>query len=254
VRYFNRLEIQAGRLKGRVNPNFDQDIAWYLKRFSHAKPGQLRGEISPVYLSDEEAPAAIKARYPNAKLLVCLRNPVDQAFSFYKLHRGNRIIADMSFEEALEREDVYLRNAMYGEQVARYLQHFDRNQFLVVVFEELIAEPVEQFGRIFRFLGVEPPADLEPSKYHTNESAKRRSDKIHKAAFKVSQWLIDHGFNKVLGLLRAIGVHNLVNRVNAAPFKRESLKAETRERLKIAFRDDIVRLEHLLGVDVGRWK
>ena len=53
-------------------------------------------------------------------------------------------------------------------------------------FEELIADPAAQLGRIFRFLGLEPPADLDPSKYHTNESAKRRSNRLHKAAFKFS--------------------------------------------------------------------
>lgn len=254
VRYFNRMEMQVGKLKGNVNANFDQDIAWYLKRFSHAKPGQLLGEISPVYLSDEQAPAAIKARYPNVKLIVCLRNPVDRAYSFYKLHRGNRIIDEMSFEEALEREDVYVRTGMYGEHLARYLEHFDRDQILFLVFEELIAEPAHELGRIFEFLELETPPDLDPSKYHTNESAKRRSNKLHKAAFRFSQWLIEHGFSRVLGLLRAMGIHKLFNRINAAPVKRESMNDDTRAMLVDTFRKDIVRLEGLFDVDLGRWK
>jgi hypothetical protein len=254
VRYFNRMEMQVGRLKGNVNPNFDQDISWYLKRFSHAKPGQLLGEISPVYLSDEQAPAAIKARYPDVKLIVCLRNPVDRAYSFYRLHHGNRIINDMSFEEALDKEDVYVRTGMYGEHLARYLEHFDRNQVLFLVFEELIAEPERELNKVFEFLGGEPPADLDPSKFHTNESAKRRSNRLHKTAFQVSQWLIEHGFSKVLELLRAVGIHKLFNRINAAPVKKESMSDATRARLVAEFKDDIVRLEGLFDIDLGRWK
>lgn len=254
IRYFNRDEMPVGRLKGNLNKNFDQDISWYLKRFSHAKPGQMRGEISPVYLSDESAPAAIKAQYPEVKLIVCLRNPVDRAFSFYKLHRGNSIIDDMSFEDALEKEDVYVTTGMYGEHLARYLEHFDRGQIHFIVFEELIAEPEKELGRIFAFLGLAAPVDLDPAKFHTNESAKRRSNKLHKFAFRVSQWLIEHGFSKVLELARTMGAHKVFNRINAAPVKRESMSDATRTKLVGAFRDDIVKLEKLFDVDLGRWK
>jgi len=254
VRYFNRDEMQVGRLKGNINPNFDQDISWYLKRFSHGKPGQLCGEISPVYLSDHEAPAAINARYPDVKLIVCLRNPVDRAFSFYKLHRGNSIIDQMSFEQALEKESVYVETGLYGKHLANYLEYFDRDQILFLIFEDLISEPTRELNRIFEFLGVEPPVDLDPSQYHTNESATRRSNRLHKFAFRFSQWLIEHGLSKVLELLRGAGAHKLLNRINAAPVKSESMNEKTRAELVSIFQDDIVKLERLFDVDLSRWK
>lgn len=254
VRYFNRYEMPVGRLKGNLNKNYDQDISWYLKRFSHAKDGQLCGEISPVYLSDEAAPAAIKEKYPDVKLIVCLRNPVNQVFSFYKMHSGNAIIEPMSFEQALEQEPLYIETSLYGKHLARYLQHFDKDKILFLVFEELIAEPTRELNRIFKFLDVDTPTDLDPSKYHTNESAKRRSKKLHKFAFKFSQWLIEHGFSKTLEWLRALGAHKLLNKINAAPVQRETMKEETREKLNAAFREDILNLEKLFDVDLGRWK
>ena len=254
VRYFNRHEMQVGKLKGKLNPNFDQGIDWYLRRFSHAKNGQLRGEISPVYLSDPEAAAAISRRYPDARIIVCLRNPVDRAFSFYKLHRGNSIIDEMSFEEALQREDVYVQTGLYGEHMARYLEHFEREQILLLIFEELIASPKDELERIFRFLDLDMPADLDPSRYHTNESAKRRSNKLHKAAFRVSQWLIENGMSNVLELARSAGAHKVLNKINAAPVKKETMAPETREKLAAEFATDIERLEALFEIDLGSWK
>ena len=254
VRYFNRMEMPVGKLKGNPNPNHEMGLDWYLKRFSHAKPGQLLGEISPVYLSDESAPAEIKAQFPNVKLIVCLRNPVDRAYSFYKLHKGNSIIEEMSFESALEQEDVYVQTGMYGKHMARYLEFFDREQILLLVFEELIANPERELGKIFDFLGVAVPEDLDPARHHTNESAKRRSNRLHKTAFKFSQWLIENGLSKVLELLRALGVHKLFNRINAAPVQREPMRDETREELKKTFAEDVVKLEALFDVDLGRWK
>ena len=254
VRYFNRHEMQAGRLKGKQNSNFDQDLDWYLKRFSHAKPGQLRGEISPIYLSDPEAAAAIHARFPDIKLIVCLRNPVNKAYSLYKMHHGNGIIRDISFEQALDEETVYLQTSLYAQHLKRYLQHFDRNQLLLLIFEDVIEDPDRHIGRIMEFLGVDVPADLDTSKYHTNESAKRRFKWLHKFAFRVSQKLIEAGMSNVLEGLRSMGAHKVLNKVNAAPVQKEAMRDETRQHLAAAFRDDIAELEQLFELDLGHWQ
>ena len=66
--------------------------------------------------------------------------------------------------------------------------------------------------------------------------------------------MIGHGFSKVLEWLRAAGAHKLLNKVNAAPVQRETMPADTRKKLEAEFRDDIVRLEELFDVDLGRWK
>ena len=163
VRYFNREEKQFGRLKGNKNSNFDKDISWYLQRFSHAKEGQFCGEFSPIYLSDQTAPSAIKAQFPDVKLIVCLRNPEDRAYSFYKLLSGNSVIEPMSFEQALEKESVYVEAGLYAKNLARYLEYFDRDKILFLVFEEVISEPAREINRIFEFLGVDPLTNIDPS-------------------------------------------------------------------------------------------
>ena len=246
--------MPVGKLKGQLNRNFDKGIDWYMQRFSHAKAGQLRGEISPVYLSDPDAPQAIREQFPQARLLVCLRNPVDRAYSFYKLHRGNSIIPEMSFEEALERENVYVDTGMYGAHMERYLASFDRSQILILIFEELIARPEDQLNQVFDFLEVSRPANLDPSKYHTNESAKRRSNTLHKFAFKTSQWLVEHNMSRLLELARAAGAHSLFNKINAAPANKEKLRSDTRAQLAETFRDDIQRLENLFDLNLAAWQ
>jgi len=246
--------MPIARQKGKQNANFDQDISWYLKRFSHAKANQLCGEISPVYLGDHDAPAAIQAKYPDVKLLVSLRNPVDRAFSFYKLHRGNSIIEPMSFEQALEEEFVYVKTGLYGEHLARYLEYFDKDQILLVIFEDLIAEPERELKRIYEFLGVEMPAELDLAKYHTNKTMNMRSTRLHKFAIRFSQWLIGHGFSRVLTWLRNAGAHKFLNKVNTAPVQRESIQESTRLQLKAEFKEDIVKLEKMFELDLGDWK
>ncbi len=254
VRYFNRDEIQVGRLKGLANPNFDQNLSWYMRRFSHAKDGQLLGEISPVYLSDKKAPSAIKEHYPNVKLIVCLRNPVDRAFSLYNLHRGNSLIENISFDQALEEESVYADTGMYAEFLERYLRYFNREQILLLIFEEFIHDPASGFCRIFKFLGVDPSPNIDFSNFDKNKSARRRFGKLHKFAFRFSQWLINARLSIVLGALRAAGAHNLFRSINAASVDNNKISAATRNSLIEIFREDIDKLEVMFDIDVRRWK
>ena len=56
---------------------------WLNKRFSHYKPGQIKGELTPFYISDPTSPVLIKKAFPDIKILVSYRNPVDRLYSMY---------------------------------------------------------------------------------------------------------------------------------------------------------------------------
>jgi Sulfotransferase domain len=254
VRYFNRYQIPVGKDKGRLNPNHAQTLDWYYKRFAHAKEGQIRGEISPVYLLDEVAAPAIKKVFPDIKLILCVRNPVKRAYSSYRLHRGLGVIDEMSFEQALEQEVIYVEMGLYAKQLKHYLDYFERKQILVVVFEQLIKDPAKEFKRIFEFLGVAPDAGIDYSAKDTNESVSTRSKKLHRYALKFSQLLINSGLGFVMHGMRRLGVHKLVNKVNSAPSRCEPMLAETKVHLMQQFAEDISQFEMLLDIDLDVWR
>src|ERR1700712_1292438 len=62
-----------------------QEYVWrredYEALWSHAEPGQLRGESTTLYLADPDAHRRIRAQVPDAKLVAVLRDPVDRAHS-----------------------------------------------------------------------------------------------------------------------------------------------------------------------------
>lgn len=256
IRYFNRHEMPVGSMRGKLNPNFDRSMDWYLRRFSHVKSGQICGEFSPVYLADARAPENLHKHLPNTKLLVCLRHPVSRAFSFYKLHRGNAIIPEISFEEALDQESVYVETGLYAAQLRRFLEFYDRQQIHIIIFEELIHDPEAGFKGLFSYLGVDTEVMLDYGSFHTNESAKRRSKKLHKLAFRTSQWLIDRGLSSILTGLRSAGAHRLFHKVNAAPPEVSSfeLTRDARSTLTDRFASDIVDLEAILGRPIIAWR
>ena len=57
-----------------------RDKKKYLELFKNAKDEKIIGESSPNYLSDPEAPNLIHQVSPDAKILISLRDPVEQAF------------------------------------------------------------------------------------------------------------------------------------------------------------------------------
>jgi len=158
---------------------------WYLAYFplaARSRVARLRtgivpavGEASATYLFDPRAPERVRRFDPAMKLIVALRDPVDRAYSHYQMeHRWGR--ETLPFEEALAREEAelphelervlaepesesglecsYVARGRYAEQLDRWLEHFPREQLLVVTSDELLAEPRAVMTHVAAFLGL----------------------------------------------------------------------------------------------------
>lgn len=134
------------------------------------------GESSPFYSVHPEAPRRIAADVPDARLLFCLRDPVDRAWSHhrYEVARG---FENLGFMDALRAEDArlssgseqqrafalrhfsYATRGRYAEQLTRLRSHFPPENLLVLDSEQLFATPVEVMQTVFDHLGL--PAHVE---------------------------------------------------------------------------------------------
>jgi hypothetical protein len=252
IRYFNRYAFPLGSDKGRLNPDYDRSLEWYLQHFRHVER-RVKGEYSPIYLYDEAAPAAIKRSFPEVRLICSLRNPVDRAYSHFWLYRGSGMLSEMSFEEALVGEPVFLEMGFYARQLHRYLEHFDRDQLHVLLFDDLTREPRAEFGRILRFLGVREDMQLDIRRRGRNTPVNVRSKKLKLVAHATSRALAATGLNPVLRGLRRIGLYDLVNRLNSSGLRYPPMKPATRQHLIATYAEDIAALERLLDRDLGEW-
>jgi hypothetical protein len=73
----------------------------YFALFSAVRDEKCVGEASTEYLRSKDAARHIKARFPGAKIVIMLRNPIDKIYSAHahRLWRGYEEIED--FQEAL---------------------------------------------------------------------------------------------------------------------------------------------------------
>ncbi|MBD3787565.1 MAG: sulfotransferase domain-containing protein [Sphingomonadales bacterium] len=119
----------------------------------------------------DPVPARLKAFAPDCKIIYVLRDPVDRAVSAV-VHADRfkgRLGTSLSLMDWLQRDPMAGLPSRYSEQLARYLEVFERNQILVLDFKDLTRNPVETVNRCARFIGVEPvfgAQDLPTEKKH----------------------------------------------------------------------------------------
>jgi hypothetical protein len=143
--------------------NWDRGLAWYERFFTAARPGQLRGEATPDYLSTPECVDRIADTSPGCRLVAVTRDPVARAHSHYwfRWHTGrerrsiDHVIADETASPAAELAGYLIKNGMYARNLELYRRRFPAEQILVLAFDELTREPARWLAECQRFLGVD---------------------------------------------------------------------------------------------------
>ena len=128
-------------------------------------PGDARlvGIKHPSYLAYPHVPDRIKAHNPDVRMIVTLRDPVERIVSsyFHYLQRGQIPLEfpEIGLARVLENPSMSpkyadIRNfGFYHRHLLRFLQHFRRDQLLVVEYERLVCEP-ERIRTVVDFLGL----------------------------------------------------------------------------------------------------
>jgi len=161
--------------------NHERGEAWYRAHFGRSGEPGLNLDSSPYYLFHPAVPARARALLPQARYVVLFRNPVRRAYSHY-WHERDKGRERLGFEEAIAAEEArlgdaerrlaagtlarseahqhcsYLARGRYVEQLERWFAVIPREQFLVLRFEDMVANPLATLNRTLGFLGL-PPID-----------------------------------------------------------------------------------------------
>lgn len=233
----------------------------YAALFRDASPNQVIGEASVIYLASTTAAPAIRAAVPDARLLAILRDPVERAYSAFRHLRrdGREEHEDFGRALAAEEERVaagweplwhYQRVGRYADQLETWLEHFPRDQMLIVRYERFRDEPRSVLVEACRFLDMDAKR-LEGPARPVNVSGVPRSQRLQRLLI---------GDNPIKRLARPLVPARLRRRAWQGLMRRNTrptpaglpadLEAELRER----FRLQVERLERLLDWDLTSWK
>jgi hypothetical protein len=159
------------------------DYAAYHARFAPAD-GRLRGEATPIYLYWPPSLARIAAYDPSIKLILVFRDPVQRAWSHWRMERA-RGVEPLSFSEAIRsgrarvddpaapghhRVHSYVERGFYAAQIARLLALFPRQQVFFGDARLLRTQPTLFLRNVCEFLNVPTLGRVAPLESHVGRS------------------------------------------------------------------------------------
>ena len=226
-----------------------RDEKQYLQLFAGAGTARFRGEASPTYLEDPEAPHLINRVAPDARFVVSLRDPVERLHSHYLMMKNNRPSMG-SFAEEVKRGVELQHNrslavlgpdvGMYHEQLQRVHGVLGKHRVKVLIFEEYTADVPAALRQVLDFLGIDHSLEGFAAPAHRQFSEARGP----LVRFLFGTRTISLATEALIPprLRKAIRDRFLVRQV-----PKPELDAEAREFLKRYYSDDVHRLADLLG-------
>ena len=153
-------------------------------------------DVTPSYVRGPWNAKRIKKLFPNTKLIIVLRNPVDRTYSHY--HLAEQFGETRSFEEIIKEdmnnilnwnidskddryfatkvEKSFLARGFYAEQLSVWFKLFSKNQIMIVSSEKLSSDTKNTMNNIFQFLNLPKFEIPNTKKVNVSQYSKMNSD------------------------------------------------------------------------------
>lgn len=251
--YFSHLEIEAqGLYYQKRNIKTESE---YHGLFDARPTTRLFGEASVSYLYYPQVAERIYRYNPQAKILICLREPVRRAYSHYCMDYALGLVNDPI--ETIWRNGAghtktgihyqqYFLVSDYTEQVRNYLRVFPKEQILIILHEELCNRPETTISEISGFLGLDTTA-IKQELPMENVSGIARSG--------IVRWLYRH--QSIRKTFRSIISDRMRNFLKSFFFSKSGLPdfPESLQRdLRKHYRPMKESLQTLTGMDLQLWE
>lgn len=236
------------------NANSQKDYSWYEKHYKHCKADALKGEFSTGYLFDLDAPKRIKERYPDIKLIVCMRHPANRAYSQYIMFREYFQKEKRPFDEVMKLEDEFIGKSLYYKQISHFLNFFNKEQMHFIFLEDLKDHPKETLQKLYGFLGVEKSFVPEKLNAVANKAKRSKFPIVSTAMGVFTKTMISLGLSGVVESLKKAGLKDMVISLNSSKLQYEKMSDYARQYVLEQTIPDTEKLETLLERDLSHWK
>ena len=141
-------------------------INWYKKHFNYNK--KMVGEKTPDLMYLDYTFPYIQAINPYVKIILILRDPIERAFSSWKLIK-QYFNETRTFEDAINdeiknklNENVtfntgnthYLQKGLYYKQIKNILKWFPIHNILILISEETKKDMTKEYNKVYDFLNL----------------------------------------------------------------------------------------------------
>lgn len=242
-------KIKETRFWGQL---YHHGLESYAAHFADADPERPAGEICP-YFPEAAARKRIARHIPNCKIIVILRDPVERSYSQYRRFRSRAIVYH-SFEQALEKHPRIVETNRYAHHLRGWIDTFGRDKVLVLLYDELRADPQRFLDRVCSFIGI-PPIDLKTIKIGTRDinadDRMPRSDTLARFGSRLLEFMYRRSIYRGVNLIERTALYEFFF---GGGESYPSLEPALDARLRAAMLPEIAEVEALTGFDLSRWK
>lgn len=251
------LPLWEGAELRRMAQHWIADRDAYEALFAGAGDAAAVGEVSPVYLQALDAPRAIAAACPDARIVAILRDPAERAHAHFLGRRRDGLEPRPDFAAVVDEElsrplpdDVafgsYVGCGRYHHFLRGFVDHFPTDRIRVHLYEDLVADPARLVADLFSFVGVDPgfAPDLTGRQGATGT--------IRNPVLR-SLWTGSVGLRGRARPLLPTAVRRGAGRLFLRSLERPRLDLNVRSRIVEALHADVTALQALLGRDLSRW-
>jgi hypothetical protein len=133
-------------------------LDWYETTVSHgySQSDCLYGDVSSSYLVSSQTPNRIASTYSNTKLFVVVRHPLKRAVATYLARQKiDKKAQTLSAAAYLSAEPVIQLESCYADHLAHYYEYYAPVNLHVVVYEDLVADPLKTMSELYAYLEVD---------------------------------------------------------------------------------------------------
>ncbi|MGH6747077.1 sulfotransferase family protein [Novosphingobium sp. PhB57] len=229
---------------------FDRGEDWYRGFFAN-RPAQAQviGEKSADYLAHPLAAHRIARALPQARLVLQLRNPVERAYSDYKMFYRRGTLKGPPEEYLRSMDNPYprfLEDGLYARHLARWYDLFPREQILIYLYDDVTVQPERIVEAVSEHIGVSP--------VYRPEAARERANNSRAAILPLPLRKALAPLKDTVRPLRGTPVFENVRSLLAREMTYPPLAPGLREQLRDFYARDVETLEAICGLDLSRWK
>lgn len=217
---------------------------WYDAQFTRGT-GACYFDPTFTYLRSPVAAKRIHADFPNVKIIVNLRNPIDRAFAHY-WHEKKKSAITVPFSDVFTNYDWYqtwIETGRYYDRLKPYIDTFGVDNILPIIMTDIRDKPSEILDTIYQFADIQSvPVPDDAFKIINADGAKQNI--VRRAAYKAARKLTQDN-----------AVHSPFWRIIAGIEDQSSTIVHgMHQTLLDIFMDDIVMLEKTFNLDLTTWK
>lgn len=223
----------------------------YFSLYRGAGGISARGDasVSTLYYA-EDSLANLDRYFPDARLIVILREPVARAFSAYSYQRSLGFEPCDDFGDALHEEGKrislgwhhlwhYASMSRYAGQLDRFVRGFGPDRIKILFYENLELDPLVVAREVFEFLGVESDVQVAPRWFNVSGSPKNTA--LHSAI----RWATMRP--RIRSSVRTITPFRMRERIRRANLRHTDMADEVKDILIRLFAPEVRELRILLG-------